>query len=334
MNNPKISIIVPVYNVEKYLDDCIKSLVVQTYKNLEIILIDDGSPDNCPQICDEWAKRDDRIKVIHKKNAGLGAARNTGILNATGDYIGFVDSDDWISSDMYEKLLKLALQKDADIACGKIIYTTTPDIKIKDNDIVHEYSQEEFSKLYFKIASNKTVHYVVNKLYRANIGRKIHFPEGMINEDVEGFFYALYNSKKIVTINHTVYFYRQNCSSISYKWFTKKQLDLLTVWEHVYFFCKNSKPEWSYWALLNYDRAHFGLLVRLALNDFREDKKYSDIEKVLVTKLREVRKDLLSSDVCLSLSRKILINMMCLNYSFTKKIIRLYGKLKKDLRYV
>ena len=96
LNNEKISIIIPVYNVEKYIDKCIDSIVNQTYQNLEIILVDDGSPDNCPKMCDEWAKKDDRIKVIHKANGGVSSARNVGIEQAQVEYICFVDSDDYI----------------------------------------------------------------------------------------------------------------------------------------------------------------------------------------------------------------------------------------------
>lgn len=111
MNQPElISIIVPVYKVEKYLDKCVESIVEQTYKNLEIILVDDGSPDNCSAMCDEWAQKDSRIKVIHKENGGLSSARNAGLDACTGDYIGFVDSDDWIEPDMYEYLLNIGMK--------------------------------------------------------------------------------------------------------------------------------------------------------------------------------------------------------------------------------
>lgn len=110
-----VTVIVPVYNVEKYLDRCVKSIVRQTYKDLEIILIDDGSPDRCPEMCDAWKLKDSRIKVIHKKNAGLGYARNTGIDNATGKYLCFVDSDDYIAPDTIEKAYYCAVQYNADI---------------------------------------------------------------------------------------------------------------------------------------------------------------------------------------------------------------------------
>lgn len=119
MSNPKVSIIVPIYNVEKYLDRCMNSLLNQTLREIEIILVDDGSPDNCPRMCDDYAKKDCRVKVIHKKNAGLGYARNSGLDLATGEYIAFVDSDDYVASNMYEKLYCTALATKSDtVYCG------------------------------------------------------------------------------------------------------------------------------------------------------------------------------------------------------------------------
>lgn len=114
MNNPLVSVVVPVYNVEKYLDRCIDSIVNQTYKNLEIILVDDGSPDKCPQMCDQWAEKDSRIKVIHKENAGAGMARNIGIENATGEYIQFIDSDDYIDLKTIQKCVASFQKTQAD----------------------------------------------------------------------------------------------------------------------------------------------------------------------------------------------------------------------------
>lgn len=115
MRKGVVSVVLPIYNVEKYLNRCIKSVINQSYKNLEIILVDDGSPDNCPTLCDEWAKKDNRIKVVHKKNAGLGYARNTGIENAMGEYICFFDSDDYIALDTIEKAYNLATQEKSDM---------------------------------------------------------------------------------------------------------------------------------------------------------------------------------------------------------------------------
>ena len=118
MNNPKVSVVVPIYKVEPFLQECVDSIQVQTLEDIEIILVDDGSPDRCGAIADEYARKDSRIKVVHQKNSGLGPARNTGIANATGEYVGFVDSDDWIAPTMYSSLYDAASQCDADIVVG------------------------------------------------------------------------------------------------------------------------------------------------------------------------------------------------------------------------
>lgn len=115
MEQPKVSVVIPIYNVEKYLDRCVESVVNQTYKNIEIILVDDGSTDSCPAMCEEWAKKDSRIKVIHKANAGLGMARNTGIDNASGEYIFFFDSDDYVDRTIVEKCVASALDNESDV---------------------------------------------------------------------------------------------------------------------------------------------------------------------------------------------------------------------------
>lgn len=126
MKKPLVSLIVPVYRVEDYLDDCLHSLVGQTYRNLEILLIDDGSPDRCPELCDAWARRDSRIKVFHTENHGVSHARNVGLDQATGDYIGFVDSDDWVDPDYYENMVMALRQMDAEV-CGAGYTREDPD---------------------------------------------------------------------------------------------------------------------------------------------------------------------------------------------------------------
>lgn len=129
-----VSVVVPVYNVEKYLDKCLGSIVGQTYKNIEIILVDDGSPDNCPQMCDEWAEKDSRIKVIHKKNAGLGMARNTGIDNSNGQYICFIDSDDSIAANTIEKCVDAALKKNVDAVLFGMVDVNSKNEYLQDVD--------------------------------------------------------------------------------------------------------------------------------------------------------------------------------------------------------
>jgi glycosyltransferase involved in cell wall biosynthesis len=142
MNQTKVSIIVPVYNVEKYLDRCLTSLINQTLKDIEIILVDDESPDNCPAICDNYAQKDPRIKVIHKKNQGLGMACNSGMENATGEYIAFCDSDDYVDNCMYENMYYIAVKHEADAVYSGIK-------TVNQNGIVkpmNEYTNLEVTK--------------------------------------------------------------------------------------------------------------------------------------------------------------------------------------------
>ncbi len=179
-----ISVIVPVYNVEKYLDECVESIVNQTYNNLDIILVDDGSPDKCPEMCDQWAKRDERIRVIHKENGGLSSARNAGLERATGEYIIFVDSDDEISVDCIERLSATLKEEQYDVVVGDIL-TIGDDVlrrklslKLADGTILRGKEIENtYRKDWNMIAQNK--------LYRSDFIRKqgLHFKEGLIHED-------------------------------------------------------------------------------------------------------------------------------------------------------
>lgn len=211
---PLVSIIVPVFKVEEYLDRCIKSLYLQTYCNLEIILVDDGSPDNCPQICDEWNKRDKRIKVIHKPNGGLSDARNIGLENATGDYIGFVDSDDYISNDFYETMLNVALENNSDIVeCSVVKFYENGKREYYEDDsrVSNHPTIEALSGL---INEDGFHQYVWNKLYKAETIKGIAFEVGKLNED-EFWTYQVFGNANIVSkINKTMYFYFQRSNSI------------------------------------------------------------------------------------------------------------------------
>lgn len=160
MNDGRITVIIPVYNVEKYLRKCVDSVLAQTYTNLEVILIDDGSPDNCPAICDEYAAKDERVKVIHQQNAGVSAARNAGLDAATGDYIGFVDSDDWIEPDMYETLFKMTVENCVDIAyIDNVKERNDSSTQVMNTDEVKVFSRNETLSLMF---AGETFHGLVS----------------------------------------------------------------------------------------------------------------------------------------------------------------------------
>ena len=226
----KISVIIPVYKVEKYLDNCIKSIVAQTYRNLEIILVDDGSPDNCPAMCDAWAKKDNRIKVIHKENGGLSDARNVGMAAATGDFIGFVDSDDWISPDMYQLLYDRMKIDGSDIAaCDfKSFYDDKELITDTSDDILYRIctAEQAISELIQGIGFRAVAW---NKLYRRSILNGEYFEVGRYHED-EFFTYRILDKATCLTyIAKPLYFYRQRKGSIMSS-ISPKHLDILDAY--------------------------------------------------------------------------------------------------------
>lgn len=217
MNNQRLlSVIVPVYKVEKYLRQCLDSIINQTYKNLEIILVDDGSPDNCGKICDEYAKKDNRIKVIHKENGGLSSARNIGTQIAQGSYIAYVDSDDWLDRNMYSELIFILEKYQLDmVRCGayesngvnrKIIL---PKEKYKNKifynkEVLYRYFDEFLCKV------------VWNAVYKKNIVKGIISPDKCNSEDnyVSGMY--LYRTRKMMIIDKPLYYYRKNPESITH----------------------------------------------------------------------------------------------------------------------
>ncbi len=211
-NNPLISVIVPVYNVEPYLDRCLESIVNQTYRNLEIILVDDGSPDNCPAMCDAWAKKDSRIKVIHKENGGLSDARNAGMAIATGELMGFVDSDDWITSDFF-LVLYLNMQKyQADIsACDVHFSHGEVSQKVPMNTVtVHNSEQAICDILHGR--GFRAVAY--NKLYRSEIIRGEKYPVGKLHEDEFLTYRLLAKAERLTYVDKPMYCYFQRPGSI------------------------------------------------------------------------------------------------------------------------
>ena len=208
-----ISIIIPVYKVEKYLEKCIQSVINQTYENLQIILVDDGSPDNCGKICDEYAKKDHRIEVIHKSNGGLSDARNKGLEIAKGEYIGFVDSDDYIEADMYEVLYNLLKQYNADVSICNFYTVAQGKISIKNADKgINEYNRIEILK---EILLDKNIQsYAWNKLYKKELFDEIKYPIGKKYEDIGTTFYLLEKCNKVVVTGKSEYYYINRQDSI------------------------------------------------------------------------------------------------------------------------
>lgn len=213
--NSRISVIVPVYRVEQYLEKCVSSIVGQTYKNLEIILVDDGSPDHCPQLCDDWAKRDTRIQVVHKKNGGLSDARNAGLHASTGDLILFVDSDDWIEPEMAEKLEEAIRVYHADMALCQFV-KSFPDgserrMFSKESEVT-VYGQKEMMELL--LGDLEISNHVWRRLYRRNILQEDPFPKGKNYEDIYVMAEIIGRCNTFVSLNTAYYHYRQNENGI------------------------------------------------------------------------------------------------------------------------
>ncbi len=238
----KISVIVPIYKVEAYLDRCVQSLVDQTYTDLEIILVDDGSPDRCGEMCDEWATKDSRIRVVHKPNGGLSDARNAGLAVATGDYIGFVDSDDWIEPRMYELLYAAMQETGAQIAeCTRENFSdeTVPTPFTEESPKQQCYTAEQaIAELLNDGALRQTVW---NKLYRAELVTDKLFPVGKINEDEFWTYRVFGDAQTIVRIEAALYHYYQREDSIIHT-YDARRLACLEAFEQRDLYLKERFP--------------------------------------------------------------------------------------------
>ena len=237
----KVSVIIPIYKVEKYLSRCLDSVVNQTLDDIEIVLVDDGSPDSCPEICDRYAKKDSRIKVIHKKNEGLGYARNSGMLIATGEYIAFLDSDDYVSKDMYEKVYSELKRTDADCCVtGYVVKKDSGDEIHKENPLgtaVYE-NDDIITKVLAGMLGSKPdqardtdVGMSVWKcVYRKELlqDKGILFPSEreLISEDIIFQIRVLSQVKRVCTLSEVMYYYCENANSQSLtKTYSKDKFD-------------------------------------------------------------------------------------------------------------
>lgn len=241
MNEPLISVIVPIYKAEKYLSRCVDSIINQTYKNLEIILVDDGSPDNCPKICDEYASIDNRIKVYHIENGGSGKARNIGFKYSTGDFISYIDSDDIFSKNFILELYK-NFETDIDIVeCEYVTFCHIDEISFSSECLGIKgtvYNNENAMKEH--ILDKKFRQVIWNKLYRRNVICNINFPENKGIDDEYWTYQVIANSRKLVHMESKLYAYRQQSDSIMHTLSIKNRLQTIEAKciRHK-FICKN-----------------------------------------------------------------------------------------------
>lgn len=234
--NKKVSIVVPVYNVKDYVGKCIDSILNQSYENLEIIIVDDGSTDDSGIICDRYKQSDDRIQVFHKKNGGLSSARNVGIEMATGTYIAFIDSDDFIHRDMIKTLITDIEEKQVDIACCNYNFCDEKDVLIRTHFVniqgtkvmdTKEAVEKLLYEAYFKC-------YAWNKLYLRALFKDVIYPEGKLYEDITTT-YRLFKKCNLVSFNDkSLYSYRVRQNSITKKGFDNKSYDLLEAVRYIW----------------------------------------------------------------------------------------------------
>ncbi|PMC81597.1 glycosyl transferase family 2 [Anaerococcus hydrogenalis] len=283
----KISVIVPIYKVEKYLDRCVKSLINQTYKNVEIILVDDGSPDNCPEMCDDYAIKDSRIKVIHKENGGLSDARNVGIEKSTGSYIAFVDSDDWVKKIFIEELYNNIKKENADISIigYTLIWDSGKKITYGDNNDYFVYNQEDAIKELLK--QKKFQCMVCQKMYKREIFNEIKFPVGEIYEDVAVSLPTFLKANKVVFSGKPMYFYYQREDSIVNEKFNENKLFFLDCCKEIIDYSNNHNKIFDKEAYNFYLRALLMLVLQL-YSDVRT--RNSEICKQLEKEVRKNKK--------------------------------------------
>lgn len=283
MKEKLISVIIPIYKVEQYLDECVESIIKQTYKNLEIILVDDGSPDGCPQMCDEWARKDERIRVVHKKNGGLSSARNAGLDVATGEYVSFVDSDDFIALDALQNLHDRFLRSEGIGIVSGMIYRYQDDktCNFKQAWTLAEEKIIPAKDFLLETMSQKTSYTVWNKLYKREILDGVRFRVGRNNEDTL-FMYDLGKRMcgmdvSMVEIPKYVYYYRYREDSICTTSKVPLAIDVLGNLELMMHDCEKSATQLHEVLYEQYAKTLFVFVDSLLLNPVWEPlyfKKY------------------------------------------------------------
>ncbi len=235
-----VSVIIPVYKVEKYLDQCVESIVKQTYPDLEIILVDDGSPDRCPLMCEDWQRRDTRIAVVHKANGGLSSARNAGLDICRGEYVCFIDSDDWIEPNYVERMLSAMMEEHADIISCSFVneYEQSGKSVCKPKEFFSGGTEQALCLLY----DQTRIVVAAMKFYKRKIWETMRFPEGRLYEDALTTYKAFDLADRIVQIPDGLYHYRIRENSIMTSAFSLKTVGISDAWKENYLFCRDHYP--------------------------------------------------------------------------------------------
>ena len=326
----KVSVIIPVYNVEKYLRRCVDSVLNQTFKNLEVILVDDGSPDGCPAICDEYARRDSRVTALHKKNGGLSSARNAALdCPLTGDFVTFIDSDDWIELDTYEYCIRLLEEHQAECLQYEVHITDSPEQGVvQPKERIKVFKGKDVLQYFMHRSTIASGGYsVCGGIYQRKLLDGLRFRDGKINEDIDYKFKVMQRCQRLIVTNQKKYNYFQSGDTISAGGLKKKDFQLREAAELLYEMA--SKEDYGTIAFLGKvkkARTAFSLLSKIAyfgIVDPSIDKRQT--VKDLINEHRGNLSILLKAPI--PMSRKVLAIMFAINFRITEMMIHFAKKL-------
>lgn len=321
-----LSIIVPIFRVEKHLDKCVQSILAQTYKDLEIILVDDGSDDGCPAMCDAYAKTDSRIRVVHKKNGGLSDARNAGLEIATGEYIAFADSDDYVHPQMYEAMVSVMekeqnvdmvvcpfqkVDEDEDDANEKVSLTEKKYHVLKHEEVITQMFKENYEM------------YIVawDKVFRKTMWENLRFPVGRIHEDQFTTYKPLYESGKVGVMEDALYYYRIRKNSIMGNYKAKAALDDIdALREKMEYF--STKEEWEYAACASRSLEHMVYHYHKAKKSGAEDVA-KQIRKIFLKDWKHIKKEKING---IPKERKVYFNSFAISDRWMQIYMKFYWK--------
>lgn len=290
--NKKVSIIVPVYNAEKFIDKCVKSLLGQTYQNIEIILVDDGSPDTCPQLCDKYAREDNRVRVIHQKNRGASGARENGLKIASGEYVSFVDPDDWLELSAIGEMAEAAENEGADIViCDWKTFTGNEETgKVQTQTLDNNKSMEQIRE---EFLMDLHPNFMCNKLYNIDLLKNIKFPGNIIFEDLYLNAEIFCRSDKFFYIPKPFYCYRIHASSANTSDKLKRKYGLFIAWqEHERVCGKYNLTRPLQYSRLRTQQAAISLLTLDAAASFLDREQLKDVRQYLDESLTRPAKNL------------------------------------------
>lgn len=322
-----VSVIIPVYNVREYLVECVDSILAQTYEKLEIILIDDGSSDTSSDICDQYANKYEMITVIHQENRGLSAARNVALNIATGEYVTFVDSDDYVSKEFVEYLLKIALENDAELTmCDTYKFFDNDSIKLaNERDTPKCYNAE--SALEDMLYRKNITSYACAKLYKRELFEEIRFPEGQLFEDLFTIYKIIDLCSNICWGSAQMYFYRQRRGSIVNSKFDERKLSVVKAGVQIEKFVKSNYPA--------IENAAISKIFVSAVDQYRRipnDSRY-DVEKnYLESLIYKNRRIVLWDKKNKGMVRGIAF-VACINIKLLRKICRFYTFLNEKMHF-